>query len=383
MSNALPIGRIFGIEVRVHPSWLIVFALVMWSLATAYFPQQDPGFSTASNWLLGAVSALLLFGAVLLHELSHSVVAKRRGLGVDSITLFVFGGVSSLAGEPRRPGTQFLVAAAGPVMSLIVAGVAFGLSIGLAGVNLGAAVIFEYLATVNVLLALFNLIPGFPLDGGRVLQSLIWQATGDRVRATRIAGGVGQVVAYLFVFWGLWQMFTGNFIGGLWIAFIGWFLLSAAGGTVRQLALEEQLGGLTVGDIMRREPVTVDPGVSVDEAVQRYLLANNLRAVPVVDRGKLIGIVTLADIRHLPHASWTRTAIRDIVEVRTSEKTATQDESLADALQAMAGSGLERLPVVRDGELVGVLSRSDVARYLQVRLSVREPNARSGGRLAA
>ncbi|MFI5268286.1 MAG: CBS domain-containing protein [Chloroflexota bacterium] len=383
MHNAPRIGRIFGIEVRVHPSWLIVFVLVTWSLATAYFPQQDPAFSTAANWLLGAISALLLFAAVLLHELSHSLVAKRRGLGVDSITLFVFGGVSALAGEPRRPGTQFLVAAAGPVMSLIVAGVAFGLSIGLAGVSLGAAVIFGYLATVNVLLAVFNLIPGFPLDGGRVLQSVIWQATGDPVRATRIAGGIGQVVAYLFIFWGLWQMFTGNFVGGLWIAFIGWFLLSAAGGTVRQLALEEQLSGLTVGDIMRREPVSVAPGVSVEEAVERYLLAHNLRAVPVVDRGRLIGIVTLADIRHLPHASWTLTHIGDIVDVRSSENRVTQDESLAEALRAMAASGLERLPVVRDGELVGVLSRSDVARYLQLRLSVRESDRHSGRRLAA
>src|SRR5690348_243241 len=262
-TNAVRIGRIAGIEIRVHPSWLIVFVLVTWSLATAYFPEQDPAFTTAENWGLAAISALLLFGAVLLHELSHSVVAKQRGLGVDSITLFVFGGVSSLAGEPRRPGTQFLVAAAGPIMSLAVAAVAFALSVGLAGVSLGAAVMFRYLATVNVLLAVFNLIPGFPLDGGRVLQSLIWKATSDRVRATRIAGGVGQGVAYLFIFWGLWQMFTGNFVGGLWIAFIGWFLLSAASGTVRQLALEEQLGGLTVGEIMRREPITVGPGVSI------------------------------------------------------------------------------------------------------------------------
>jgi CBS domain-containing protein len=178
-------------------------------------------------------------------------------------------------------------------------------------------------------------------------------------------------------------MFTGNFVGGVWIAFIGWFLLSAAGGSVRQLALEEQLGGLTVGDIMRREPVTIGPGVSVEEAVERYLLANNLRAVPVVDRGRLIGIVTLADIRHLPHANWTRTLVGDIVEVRSSENTATQDESLADALRAMDGASLERLPVVREGQLVGVLSRSDVARYLQLRLSVRKADGHSGGRLAA
>jgi Zn-dependent protease/CBS domain-containing protein len=383
MPNALRLVRIFGGEVRVHPSWLIVFILVTWSLATAYFPERDPAFSTAANWLLGAVSALLLFGAVLLHELSHSLVAKRRGLGVDSITLFVFGGVSALAGEPRRPGTQFLVAAAGPIMSLIVAGVAFVLSIGLAGVNLGAAVIFEYLATVNVLLAVFNLIPGFPLDGGRVLQSLLWRATGDRVRATRIAGGVGQVVAYLFVVWGLLQMFSGNFVGGLWIAFIGWFLLSAAGDAVRHLAWDEQLSSLTVGDIMRREPVTVAPEVSVDEAVERYLLANNLRAVPVVRRGRLLGIVTLADIRHLPQANWARTPIEDLVNGDTDQHAVRQEQNIAAALRTMSEAGLERLPVVRDGTLVGVLSRSDVARYLQLRLSVPRLDGHASGRMAA
>jgi Zn-dependent protease len=373
-TNAVRIGRIAGIEIRVHPSWLIVFVLVTWSLATAYFPEQDPAFTTAENWGLAAISALLLFGAVLLHELSHSVVAKQRGLGVDSITLFVFGGVSSLAGEPRRPGTQFLVAAAGPIMSLAVAALAFALSVGLAGVSLGAAVMFRYLATVNVLLAVFNLIPGFPLDGGRVLQSLIWKATSDRVRATRIAGGVGQGVAYLFIFWGLWQMFTGNFVGGLWIAFIGWFLLSAASGTVRQLALEEQLGGLTVGEIMRREPITVGPGVSIEDAVYHYLLANNLRAVPVVDRGRLVGMVSLTNIRHLPHESWLRTPIADVVEQGSAQRTTAPEQGLAEALRTMAEADLERLPVLRDGQLVGVLSRSDVARYLQLRMSVGGPS---------
>lgn len=368
MRNSLRLGRVAGIEVRVHASWVIVFVLVTWSLAASYFPQGHPSLAGPTAWLLGVISALLLFIAVLLHELSHSLVARRRGLAVDSITLFVFGGVSNLADEPRRPATEFLLAGAGPLTSLILAGLAYAASLAVAGVNLGAQAVFEYLAAINALLALFNLIPGFPLDGGRVLHAVLWRATGDRVRATRIAGGVGQGVAYLFIFWGIWQFFAGNLIGGMWIAFIGWFLANAAEGTVRHVSAEQQFAGVTVADVMRRNPVAVESDVSVEDAVHSYLLAYNLRALPVVRSGRLLGVVTLADLGRVPRERWSGTAVGELVAHAAQLSTATPQQGIMAALEQMARSHAERLPVLEDGELVGMLSRSDVARYLQLRL---------------
>src|SRR5256886_12433860 len=228
MPGSLRIGKIAGSDIYIHVSWIIILVLLTVSLAIGWFPQLYPGQSTATYWIVGLISALLLFVSVLLHELAHSFVARRRGLPVKNITLFIFGGVSNIEREPTSPGVEFQMAFVGPLTSLLIGAVCFLLQLPLRGSNSPLEGILFYLAVTNVLLGIFNLIPGFRLDGGRVLHSIIWKITGSMRQATRAATIVGQVIAYLFIFWGIWQLFTGNVLNGIWIGFIGWFLLSAA-----------------------------------------------------------------------------------------------------------------------------------------------------------
>jgi Zn-dependent protease len=251
LTRSIPLGRILGIPIGLDYSWFLVFALVTWSLAGSYFPEQYPGWSTGLYWTIGLATSLLFFASVLLHEFGHSVIALRNGIPVRSITLFIFGGVAQIGREPGSPGVEFRVAIAGPIVSLALAGL-FG-ALGWFGASLAPlAALATYLAYINGSLALFNLIPGFPLDGGRVFRAIVWQVTHSFRRATEIAGGAGHLFAWLFIFWGVWQMFGGNFVGGLWIAFIGWFLENAATASVQQMTLERLLTGHTVGEIMMR-----------------------------------------------------------------------------------------------------------------------------------
>ncbi len=228
MPGSLHLGKIAGIDIYIHFSWLIIFVFLTWSLATGWFPQLYPGWSTATYWLVSAVAALLLFVSVLLHELAHSFVARARGLPVKNITLFIFGGVSNIQQEPTSPGVEFQVAVVGPVVSLLIGFVAYLLMLPLRGSNSPLQGILFYLGVTNILLGIFNLIPGFPLDGGRVLRSIVWKASGSLLRATRVATIVGQIIAYLFILLGIWLFFGGNVLNGIWFGFIGWFLLSSA-----------------------------------------------------------------------------------------------------------------------------------------------------------
>lgn len=377
MKGSLSIFEVAGIQVRVHPTWLIIFALVTWSLAEGYFPVALPGLVTLTYWMLGAISALLLFGSVLVHELSHSLVARARGCGVHSITLFIFGGVSSLEREPQRPIGEFLIAAAGPATSLVLAGLATATSYALDGVTREGAAIFGYLALINLALALFNLLPGFPLDGGRVLRSIVWQVTGSLRRATQIASGAGQLVGYGLILYGGVQVLSGNLLGGVWVAMIGWFLTGAAEASGRDVTLQDQLASLHVQDVMRRNPVTVDPATSLQEVIDGYLLPHNLRAVPVVDHGVFLGVVGLAELKNVPASEWPLVRAGSLLEGRPRVASVGAETALADALRLMGEEELERLPVVADGLLVGVLSLSDMVRYLQVREVVGSGSGRS------
>jgi Zn-dependent protease/CBS domain-containing protein len=372
LKNSVRLFTVGGIEVGVHYSWLIVFGLLTWSLATSMFPglyRELTGERLPAGiaWILGAAAALLLFASVLIHELAHSFVARARGLEARSITLFIFGGVSNLSAESKSPATEFLVAVVGPLTSFGLAGVAF---IGALLVDQPhAAIVLNYLWFVNLLLGGFNLVPGFPLDGGRVLRSIVWKVTNSLRRATEIAAGAGQLIGFLFILWGISTLFNGgnNLIGGLWIAAIGWFLQTAATSSLQQVILETRLRNVRVSSVVRREPTAVTPETSVAELVDKYLLPGNRRAMPVADGDKLVGMVTLGDIKDVPPDQRTRVTVGQVMGGRDGLLTIRPADTLSTAVERITERDLEQLPVVEDGQLIGVLTRADLMRQLQLR----------------
>jgi Zn-dependent protease len=365
VKNSFRLFSVGGIAVSVHVSWLVVVALLTWSLAQGYFPGVIRGIDTTTAWVLGALATVLLFASVLVHELSHSFVARSRGLEVDSITLFIFGGVSNLTSEPKDAGTEFLVAVVGPIASFVIAGVSLGVATVLTDARLAA--VFGYLAVVNALLGGFNLIPGFPLDGGRVLRSMAWALTRSLRRATEIAVGAGQIVGGLFILWGVVQIFGGNLINGLWIAAIGWFLQNAASSTLSQVVLEERLRDVPVRAVMNPDTTSVLPGTSVAELIEEHLLRRNRRAMPVTDNGRLVGIVTLGDVSQVPADERSRTPVAQVMGGADGLVTVRPADTLDRAIEALSRRDLEQVPVLDGRALVGMLSRASVMRQLQIR----------------
>ncbi len=365
LAGTLRLGRIHGIAIGIHYTWLIAFALITYSLALGLFPVLIPGLATGAYWLLGASAAVLLFASVLVHELSHSLVAQARGLPVSSITLFVFGGVSNIQTEPEDPGQEFLMAVVGPVSSLILAGIFWALFTIIAAPAPVQALLF-YLAVVNLILGVFNLLPGFPLDGGRVLRAIIWGITGNLGQATNWATGIGQVFAFLLIIWGVFQIFGGNFLGGLWTAFIGWFLNNAAEESRRQVIARETFRGVRVRDVMAPNPPVVSPTLPVRDLIEEYAIRRGTRALLVASDDQLVGIVTLADLHKLPHDTWNEATVGQIM-TRGPLVTTSPNVDLQSALRLMGERDLNQLPVIADGRLVGMLTRSGVIRYLQLR----------------
>jgi Zn-dependent protease/CBS domain-containing protein len=311
------------------------------------------------------VSAILLFVSVLIHELAHSLVARRRGVGAHSITLFIFGGVSTLTTDAPRASTEFVIAIVGPLTSLVLAGLAYVLASAIADVR--ASAVFGYLAVINALLGGFNLIPGFPLDGGRVLRSIIWRVTHDRRRGLEVAVAVGQVVGYAFLFWGVFRVFNGDLLGGIWIAAIGWFLQTAGASNLQSVRLEESLRGVKVRDVFRPDTTTVGPNTSVADVIEDFLLPGNRRALPVQSDGRLVGMVSLSDLRSVATGDRASTRVADVMGGRDGLVTVPPEASLTRALKAMTGGDFEQLPVVEDGRLVGLLTRADIVRQLELR----------------
>jgi Zn-dependent protease/CBS domain-containing protein len=365
LSNSIRLFRIGGIEVGVHYSWLVIFALVTWSLAVSFYPSAVPGRPDAEYWVLGAIAALLLFLSVLLHELAHSFVAKARGLEAKSITLFIFGGVSNLGGEARQPSTEFLVAIVGPITSFVIAGVAY------LAAQVSSAPVVEatasYLALINVALGAFNLIPGFPLDGGRVLRSIIWTATGDLRRATELAANLGKLVAYGFLAWGFLRLLDGDILGGIWIAVIGWFLHGAASSTLAQVIIDTRLRRVRVEDVVREDTTVVSPDLPVTQLIDEVLLAGNRRAVPVGRDGQLVGMVTVSDLVALPPDQRQTARVGDVMGGRSGVITVRPTDTVAQAIELLGKHDFEQVPVVLGERLVGILTRADVMRQLQLR----------------
>lgn len=366
------IARILGIELRVHLSWILIFGLVTYSLAVEVFPFDYPQWSEQKTYVVAAIASLLFFLSVVLHEFAHSLVARRFQMSVSSITLFLLGGVASLTKEPPSAKAEFFMAIAGPGTSLAIGAVCLGSAEGLsASMNVAPSLqpviaIASYLGQVNILVAVFNLIPGFPLDGGRVLRSIIWGLRHDRAGATRIAARGGQGVAGLFVLWGAYRVFSGD-PTGLWYGLIAYFLYGAASQTLQQERAVDAVGGARVDQLMTSEYRSVPRGMAIGALVRDLMLPYNLRALPVVDGGRFEGLVTIGDLRKVEQERWPDTMV-DAVMVRAQDiPSVTPADALVVALERF-GEELPLLPVVdASGALVGLLNRESVVGYVRMR----------------
>jgi Zn-dependent protease/CBS domain-containing protein len=367
MPGSLRLGKIAGIEISIHVSWLIIVVLLTWSLATGWFPALYPGWSTFAYWAVALLATLLLFASVLAHELAHSLVARWRGLPVNSITLFIFGGVSNIEQEPKSPGVEFQMSIVGPLTSLLIGGLSFLLLLAMQGGTSPLAAILGYLGLANILLGLFNLVPAFPLDGGRVLRSIVWKLSGSLRTATRAATFAGQGIAYLMILAGFWLIFGGDILDGIWLGLIGWFLLSGAQSANSQAMLETMLKGVKVGKVMNTSPVTVPANISLQKLVDEFLLPHGWRSAFVVQVDRLAGLITLGDIRHVPRDEWGQTLVGLAMIPLEKLHVVAPQQSLNEVLPLMVARDVNQVPVVEDGHLVGVLSREDIVRFLEIR----------------
>lgn len=379
MPGSLRLGKLAGIDIYVHMSWFIILVLLTWSLAQSWFAQYFPDWSMMRYWVAAFISALLLFICVLIHELAHALVARTSGQTVKDITLFIFGGVANIEEDMKHPGVDFRVAIAGPIASFLLAGVTFLLALPLRGSNTTTEAVLDYLIISNLLLGAFNLLPGFPLDGGRVLRSIIWMVTGNFRRATRIASYTGQACAYLFILLGIVEFFRGNFFNGLWVAFIGWFLLNAAQTINNQVELQSALRGVLVKQVMDSHPITVPANISVQKLVNEYFLPQGLHAAPVTHGDYLAGLITLSDIMQIERERWSYTPVGHVMRLAEQISTATANQPLLEVLQIMGTQNINQIPIVQDGRLIGLLSREAIIRYLQVRQALEDDKHQYAG----
>ena len=367
MNANVKLGRVWGIPIGLNLSWFLIFALVLFSLSTGYFPTEYPQLSSLSHIFLAGITTLLFFGSVLFHELGHALIALRNRIPVKGITLFIFGGVAQISREPETPGAEFRIAIAGPLVSLGLAGF-FGLLFLIDRSYPYLAAPSEYLMRINLMLALFNMIPGFPLDGGRVLRSILWKVTGNQARATNIASIGGQVVAFGFISLGIFSLFTGNIGNGLWLIFIGWFLQSAAASANQQMRVQQKLRGVSVYQVMDRGLGSVAPLTPLSQVVEERVLQRGESAFFVTDYdGRLSGLITLQDITAIPQAQWRYKTVGQVMAPMERLLRVEAGAELMAALQMMEENGAHHAAVVQENRPVGLLSREQILRYLRMR----------------
>jgi Zn-dependent protease len=372
VKSSLRLGTIFGIPIGINYTWFIVFVLVTLTLATGYFPSRYPDWSSAGYVSMGLLTSLLFFASVVIHELAHSVVALAWGIPVKSITLFIFGGVASIGREPDRPLSEFLIALAGPASSMLLA-VGFGL-LWLAGEVVGVAALSGlgfYLATINLFLALFNMVPGFPLDGGRVFRSLVWAWTGNMNRATRWAANTGRAIAVLMIVGGGVLFLTGNWSSGLWLAFIGWFLDNAASQSAQQVGFREALEGYTAADFASTVCQPVDSNMPLDWIVRDYVLPQGESCFLVTDGLQPEGLATVGQIQQVPRQRWGWTPIRQVMTPFTNLEPARPGDAASSVLERMLSEGQNLLPVVDAGKLIGLVRREALLQFAKNRAALR------------
>ncbi len=363
-SQGIPLGKVLNIPVNVDYSWFLIFILLTWSLAINYYPSEFQHWPTAWYWVLGAITTIMLFVSVLLHELGHSIVALRYKIPVRNITLFIFGGVAQITSEPPTAMAEFWIAIAGPVVSFLLAGVFALLELVVSSLTPLFA-LMKYLAYINGTLGLFNLIPGFPLDGGRVFRAIVWGTSGNFRKATRISSGVGRVIAYLFILVGVYFIFSGNFAGGIWIAFIGWFLESAAQSQVQQLAVRDLLAGRKVYQAMSQNYTIISPTITLQSLADTHILGEGRRFFIVQDEYKVRGVLTLQTIRQIPRERWPSTNAEQAMIQAGDMQWVRPDSELWDALERMDQNGVNQLPVIQDNQIAGLLTRENVISFLR------------------
>ena len=364
MSGSFRLGHIAGIEIRVNYTWFLALIIITWSLADGIFPST---WNPVTLWSIAILTSLLLFVSVVVHELAHSLVAKARGIGVRSITLFIFGGVSNIEDEPAKPMVEFQVAIVGPLTSIVLAGIFWGLALLMKQTGNPVLQMLSYLAIINAILAGFNLLPGFPLDGGRVLRSIVWGATKSLPKATKVATTAGQILGWGFIAVGLYFIFSsGDFMDGLWIALIGWLLIGAASVSKRQVMIKEDLTGVRVNDVMKQNLECVTPGTTVESIVQVNFTQHGRNAVPVCLGDQTVGIVTVNDVKKLPREMWAQTPVTEIM-TRPPFYAVNKNDDLSVAIKLMRQYGLEQVLVTDEGKMAGLLSAADIYNYLQLK----------------
>jgi Zn-dependent protease len=372
IGQSVKLTTIRGIDVGVHYSWFIIFFLITFSL-TARFASEHPQWTLAEHYAVGIATSLLFFVSILLHELAHSFVALAKGIPVRSVTLFVFGGVAQIGREPDRPMTEFQIAIAGPIASALLA-VGFGVVAYLAGDQFERlSALAGWLSSINLLLAAFNLVPGFPLDGGRIFRAALWHMTGNLAKATRIAAGTGQGVGYAFIFLGIWTGFTASWFSGLWLAFIGWFLMNAAQESVVQISVRSALTGLTAGDIMSRDYSTVDARTSVAELVETQIMRTGRRCCFVAQDDRLQGLVTLHHVKAVPREQWEATPVGAVMMPATQIKAVGPGTRLLEVMTMMEQEDVNQVPVTQDGRLLGLITRDHLLRVLAAKMELELP----------
>jgi Zn-dependent protease/CBS domain-containing protein len=362
--QAISLGRILGIPIGLDYSWFLIFFLLTWMLAGSYYPAEYPGWEPALYWFVGALTALLLFASVLAHELGHSIVAVRYGIPVRRITLFIFGGVAELSDEPPRAAVEFWIAVAGPFVSLFLA-LSFGLLAPLfTGVETVSAVL-RYLAFINGALVAFNLIPGFPLDGGRIFRAFLWALTDNFRRATLIAAYAGRLIAFLFIIGGVWLIFGGNFLNGIWMAFIGWFLDNAASSQVEYVQVRGALAGYTVANAMVDDYGAVPDYLTLQDLVDSFILGNGQRSFVVKENERPVGLLTVHQVKEIARQQWPATRVTQAMIPLEKMLSVRPETPLWTALSRMDRKGVNQLPVVTDSRIVGMLSRESIISFLR------------------
>lgn len=371
LRHRLKLFTLFGFEVRIDLSWLVIVTLVVWSLAVGAFPHYYPGLSKADYWTMGIIGALTLFASIVAHEFAHSLVARRHGLPMKSITLFLFGGVAEMEEHPKSAGTEFSMAIAGPLTSLVLGFIMIGLRA--LGSRAGWAVevtgVLGYLGVINILLAGFNLIPAFPLDGGRVFRAALWRWRGDVRWSTRVASGVGSVFGWLLVALGLINVIRGNLIGGVWLALIGLFLRTAAQRSYEEMLLRRALESEEVGRFMTTDPVAIPAETSLEKVVNEYIYTQRSRSLPVVSDGELIGCLGPSEIRHVPRDQWSSRTAREVVG-SCEGQTIAADTSAMAALDKMRSEQTGQLYVVAGDRLIGTVAFGELIRFAAVKTSL-------------
>jgi len=366
--------RLMGFEVGLDPSWIVLAVLVAWSLSTGYFPFEYRDLSTASYWLMGVIGAVGLFASIVAHEFCHSLVARRQGMPMQGITLFIFGGVAEMNDEPPGAREEFLIAVVGPLSSFAVAAVFYGLYRLGTGAGWGVAVtgVLGYLGMINIILAVFNLIPAFPLDGGRILRAALWGWKGNLKRATRIASRIGEGFGILLIVLGVLRVLNGFFIGGMWFFLIGLFIQNAAKMSYRQLLTRRALEGEALQRFMNPDPVTVTPDTRLDRLVEDYVYRYHHKLYPVVEGDRLVGCITTRQVKATSRDRWGDTTVGELAQGCSAENTIRPTADAVDALARMHRNGTGRLMVVEDGRLRGIIALKDLLQFLSMKIELEE-----------